>query len=450
VKALAVSHSSKAGDTSAAPAPGKPTPDPKPDLSIVPLIHRGEGWVSFSSKHTKEWPMFATAVDQIDNLPPGVMERLGRDAYFTLNTAGTPGKAKSKVAPGFPRGDRRASGLSHLNAVCADMDTYAAGIDRAEALAEVTRMQERGELPTVSLFMRSGRGLWCVWLLIDHATGKPPACTAGTLRLHKRIEQALIARLRHLGADPQSANPALHMRVPGSINSKSGEEVRYWVPLGADGKGFFYSLPDLAQRFNVGDTAAATQVQPAQPAVKVRRHTAQKPVDWQAVNERRLRNFRKLWSIRGGFDIGHRHNAAFIYATLLAQAGHDHATIVAEVTKLGQTCSPPMTAEEVTHATHRAGGYKHRTRTIVKLLDITPAEAAELEGWKAPAFRPRDFPTHTKDTATARRELMQQLVEQAGGELPPLRKMATLLSDKGHGVSKDTVAKDYKRLGWSG
>src|SRR5947209_4582380 len=112
-------------------------------------------------------------------------------------------------------------------------------------------MRQAGSIPTPSIVVRSGRGVWLLWLLVDDATGLPPRSMFLNLRLYRDIERAVQLRLAPLGADPRATDAVRMTRVPGSIHGGTGLPVRYDVQVGPSEQPLHYTLDYLATAFAI-------------------------------------------------------------------------------------------------------------------------------------------------------------------------------------------------------
>lgn len=131
------------------------------------------------------------------------------------------------------------------------MDYYRLSSNFGEALGKVLTMQERGELPKASIIVKSGRGMWLLYLLHDHRDpSRAPGAFPEKLERYYALQRAIIGRLTPLGADPTAIDPARHIRVPGSFHTGGEEAVEWWIQ-GQGVAAYSYSLEELCQLFGV-------------------------------------------------------------------------------------------------------------------------------------------------------------------------------------------------------
>jgi len=132
-----------------------------------------------------------------------------KDVYLTLNR--------------FFGRTRRSEHLQELNAVWADLDYYKeprwASATPEEVMHEAfTLLDDRGIVRRPHLVYFSGRGIALVWLI----TPLPDT----RLEDWREVQQTLLEVLKPLGSDRQATDPSRVLRLIGSTNSKSGEQVR--------------------------------------------------------------------------------------------------------------------------------------------------------------------------------------------------------------------------------
>jgi len=214
-----------------------------------------------------------------------------------------------------------------------------------------------------------------------------------------------------------------------------------------------YTLDQLAGAFGVEPKLDQTSQRAFAAAALPKGSRKRGPT---GANMRRLRDFGVLRAKRGGFKNGHRNNACLIYALLLRANGADRDAVQASVELLAEECQPPFDRPGMRNAVKSAfartdrGSYQFhqmKDQTIADLLDITSVEAGELEEMPcASRFRVIDLHIIEPLSQERRRELIQRLIEKAGG-VPASRKMVELLAVEGHDISQRQVIRDYKGLG---
>jgi hypothetical protein len=413
-----------------------------PQVDPILAIHRGEdGFVSFSRKtQDGEWQELASVrSDSLSSMFPEFRAELIRDSYYTVNSffrANGPNRKWPKLSAPY----RKTEGLRYLNACYADLDCYKVGLDYVKMAGSVLVAQSQGIIPHVSIFARSGRGVWLFWLLQDPRNpGKPPRAWPEKIALWTSIQRELHDRLVAFGADALDATRVT--RVPGSIHSGTDESVTYaWQP-DATGKAFVYTLDGLAQFLGLTNLADQASV---------------KRKGWRALHSGRLRQFDQLRAMRGGFSEGCRNRGLLLHAIFMLKNGFHDDAIMENARKFGTECHPPLSEQEVWSAVAEAKKAKHRryrvtNQTISDWLQIRPEEAILLESWgPASSFRAKAAPEEKrltrKERMKARRDAIKEIVGQAG-RVPSVREMVTILREQYcESASHVTVEADYRAL----
>jgi hypothetical protein len=421
------------------------------EVTPAPILHlhrHADGYIAFATERDGEdWrPLVSIRAGELETWFPLFREQLLKDSFvginadFRLRSYGDHG-----AAYGYPL--HRTNRLRYVNACYADLDCYKLGLDVGTVIGRVINLQDSGQLPHASMIVRSGRGLWLLWLIHDPKT---PDQSAGAfpdkLDLYARIQQAIIERLLHLGADPAARDATRHIRVPGSLHTAAESTVEWWVQ-GRSETGYTYTLQELAERLRVVGTIRHGR--------EVVAHNPAKRRGWVALNARRLREFNTLRAMRGGFSEGHRNNAAKIYAWLLYCNGLSY-DVPGLTGQFGRECRPPLSKAEIKDAWKYAKQKLRRMKdqTVSDWLNITTAEASLLEKLPpASGFRAANddlappIPRERQQRAIQERRGALQAIIAGIGHVPPVREMARLLGERGFSGNHQTTFTDYKALG---
>jgi P4 family phage/plasmid primase-like protien len=161
-------------------------------------------------------------------------DRPGRALYFCVSTLREDAKRKG-------RGSLRSKlNVHRLGALHIDIDFDKLAIESDNPQAEVMRVLESLACPP-SIVVASGGGVHAYWLLEE-----PLALEAG----HEAPEKLLRELATLVGGDPAVCEVARLMRLPGSTNSKRGDERPCLILKNAsDGR---YSLDELRAMLNAG------------------------------------------------------------------------------------------------------------------------------------------------------------------------------------------------------
>lgn len=426
--------------------------DQTPNLDLVRLFHRAnDGYCSLHREGGGKFDLYSLRGDQLRGAARvfgcAVRKHLDADSLFGVNSYFRAGWWDSPVFNCFDAVLRGKKHLRWLNACFADPDCHAANMDPADVVREVVRLEDAGAIPRASIVSLSGRGVWLFWLLRDPADPTlPQRAWREDVRRYDAVQSGIARRLAHFGSEAKDA--ARVTRVPGSLNTKSGRRVKYWVRRGAGQAPPTYTLADLTVAFPSRPAERTLGPRRGEGAVKP---NPNKQRGYDAMRDFRLRQFDSLWAMRGGFREGTRALAALVYARTLSMHGYESEQLRNAVYALGAECRPPLPHAECDKAvvSVTAAFYPLRDRTISDWLDVTPDESAKLGGW--PPASKHGLPDDDvrggrgeRARARARRKLIRDLV--GGGPAPTVRAMANALSDHGHEASRGTVQNDYEAL----
>lgn len=319
-----------------------------PCCRLLELIHHDSpNVVMFTHKHgvgTKRprWEEFgAVRVNQLRQLfsDPAFLREIEHDSYFTPLAyedrirRSTPSNYRA-VSPLLQFVSRKGENLAAFPAVWADLDFYAKGIRRGDAWGGIVNLVDDGAFPAPSLYVSSGQGLWCYWLLTDPNTGRAPVNTADNFSAWHGCLERLHELTKHLGSDKQGQLCSQVSRIPGTLNTRANARVEWYAKL--DGHGFVqrYSLLQLATELNVHCRDSheawvmANQGRKVEEIVRVRvldaKHAGRKH-GFRSLYLRRFESIRRLAEFRarrGQFvPVGKRRDSAWLYALSLLRSG---------------------------------------------------------------------------------------------------------------------------------
>jgi len=318
----------------------------------------------------------------------------GRDVYFSLNNFFLP--------------QRTSKWTRDIRGLYVDIDYYK--LDRwkayrPEAMLEYIFLEyvEEGRLPKPSYVIFSGTGLQLVYLVnpVDYLNDK-------AFRLWKKLQDYLIQTLRDVGADPACSDPARVFRLAGTYNSKTGRRV-YLVQYLAEP----YSmevladewLPELVPHGKPSATSLQNPTPRRKPSRRSKSQNGSRKTEFspRTLHLARARDLEKLVRLRRGEMDGCREYTLFLYRYLMLFLTHNPQTALQNTHRLNEWFSRPLSRYEVEQATrsaeemwaHQTGqknlsitrknpdayqtvGYFHNNQTIIKHLNITPAEQREL------------------------------------------------------------------------
>jgi hypothetical protein len=429
------------------------------------LIHRGlDGFVSFHRKRNEEWQNLASIpAANIPTMLPQIASELEQDSYFSINGFYRAGWGTGPL--GLPSAYRKEKDARYLNGCFIDLDVH---IDRqpfeiGRLVGMVISAQDRKLFPPASMFCRSGRGLWLLWLLHQGQNLKlPPPAFPEQKRIYIAIQAELIRRVRnelakygfpdYVTVDGAVKDVVRVMRVPGSRNSKvfpgDPQRVQFWPQLNNIGEPYSYTLPTLTDLLDIAIPAFHS----SRRAKLVGGNGDSGKGGWQALWRQRHQDFAALRGMRGTFRKGCRNNAAYVYGIILRGEGLSDTAVADAVMRFGHECTPPLTQAEIQGAIIQSRESRRRVSDpwIAAVLKVTPEEASQIPRWATKEACPTvwfiDLHLSSKERTKLRKKVMLEIVQSLDGRLPSSRQMVRLLQQRGICISHVQVQHDYKRL----
>jgi hypothetical protein len=417
---------------------------------IITLHRHKDGYVSFAVSRDDGddfRPLVSIRAKDLANCFPAFREQLLKDAYVAINADyRVRRQGPEGAAYGYPL--HRIDQLRYLCAAYADIDFYKLGLSWSEALGRVMKLEESGEIPAPSVIVKSGRGLWLLYMLHDpDDVASAPGAFPEKLEMYYRLQRHIVGRLAGVGADACATDAVRHVRVPDSLHTGADEKVNWWLP-GTGASLHSYSLAELSALFGVKPPQRHARERKALENPNRRR-------GWEALNARRLREFNLLREMRGGFLKGCRNSAAVIYSWLLRCNGVSREDGSFALHKLADEFRPRLPVSQIRAATKLAYGptmRRMKDQTISDRLGITPQESARLEKLPPAArypIQPPTLPVRPKEARASRimsrRAALVELVPPAG-HVPPLRELSAKLRALGHDAGLHTVLRDMRYL----
>jgi hypothetical protein len=436
--------------------------------SILSLHRHLDGVVSFARESDEIWlPAFAVRAADLENMFPEIVCELVRDSFMSINAAHRMARG-SRGLRGRP--DHKQKTLRYLCACYCDIDFYRKGLTCDEALAYVRELTEAGKLPAFSALVRSGQGVWLLWLLHDEKNNSQAHVGAYDdrptihLQLHRKINQEIGRRLAPIGADPAAVDAARYIRVPEFFRNDVEEWVRWDWQQHPASTPVSYTLRQLANQLGVYAAISIDSTQPQRTQQAGAKCPARRN-GFDVANRNKLRVFRLMWKLRNGcISKGIRSNAAFILAACLKWNGYSLSETVGEVSEFGQTCSPPLPKGECLSAVKSA--YKPCVRkmsyqTIADRLEINPHEAQIIsvdlhtKFPSAACFGSEEVsPGWRENGKRVTQRLLRRLeihkLIQESAAVPSLRALQRMLRQVGIVVGHVTIMADLKALRMSG
>ena len=280
--------------------------------------------------------------------------------------------------------------VRELCAVAIDMDIYKCEkpFSPTEALQILLGKSLDGTFPLPSLLAKSGRGVYAWWLLQEEESEYPPLADEMNRRIWKKIVNELLKRTADLSSDSNATLLAQWLKCPGTMDTKTGNEVVYYSPgLGGRGSVPYYALNGLLDELGLSIPAPVMTID--YPIITKGRDQREK-TDRSSIAARpyesRMKEIEKLAEHRKGIKVGKRHTTLLYYFSAARAAfgmtkgrreAYDLARAKTEA--FNKTyCRPPQPVKELYKAMPWKRPVKEaRDDTIVRNLEITREEAEE-------------------------------------------------------------------------
>lgn len=259
-----------------------------------------------------------------------------KDFYCSVNSLYAKGKHTSKY-------------VKNLNALIVDLDYYNIPHLKGLTVEQVINLLEMDKnYPTPSLYVDSGQGLYIMWLL------EKTVATNKSKRYWRKIEETLINHFQEFGADNKVKDPARVLRIPGTINSKTGRMVKI-----ISNTNIRYELSDIAEFFWGYDIGAEEEKPKNNKPKKVNNLnqntniTTLKTV--KNLHYTRAIDIENLVKLRQNKPLeGIRENLLFIYRLQLLMANIEPEIALNKALELNNKFIDPLSSEEVINATKSA------------------------------------------------------------------------------------------------
>lgn len=279
------------------------------------------------------------------------------DVYFSINS--------------FWNRKRAEKNIRHLNAFAVDYDFYKIKMYKNLTAEEMYKTYIKPSLPIDPTFViDSGRGLYCIFC-IEHT---PYQCT----EIYKAIYSFMVASQEQFGADAKVSLSTQVIRVPGSLNSKTGRIVT--MIEHTDRR---YKIPELAKIFlPYSKEEVAEYKNKKKNKLEVIKRKTRK-------GERAKSNLRsleadliKLIEIRNeqGIKSGYREVLLYLYWERAQKTKMNEQAISKKILELNSLFVMPLPKKEALTRCRPAQVYKYVTSIskMIKKLDISNDEQKHL------------------------------------------------------------------------
>lgn len=474
---------------------------PALDVDSILTVHPDpSGYIGFGRKPDPDNPpldkngkpkgfehLFSIRADELRSMFPAFVDWLTLDSYYTVNAyyRAAPWKNTTTGMDDVWRGEKH---LSRLNACYSDVDCGrpesdepGADLDWRQAQYEAGVLADRGVIPQPSIMARSGRGIYLLWLLRDEKDPtKPPPAFPERIQLYKACNRKLGEHLRahSLPAD-RIHDAARVLRVPGSVHRKAGRRVEYIIQLDQAGRGFVYTLREMAVFLGIpaaiSELPAATRALAKPPQYRRTKNPGTAPLrskGYQALHALRASDLITIESWRGGFirrgktypdgsTSPGRRRILTMYAGFLRGAKEPAEETIKALQAMAANMKPPYPSdpptddppiENIVQSVYNEKPQRWQTKTLCKYLGVTDEMARELElqtirppavSIEADADRPM-----REEIVEERRKFLRQYIEKYG-RISSARRLANIYEQAGFvGANHETANQDLNAIGF--
>lgn len=262
---------------------------------------------------------------------------------------------------------RRIETIKELTNNFIDLDTYKTGFTKTQILMNLEENYFNKLIPRPSLIIDSGRGLALIWNIekVPHMA----------LPLWKAVQEYLYSQLKEFGADRKALDVTRILRVPGSINSKSGTRVTILEKYE-----YKYTLREIQSEF-LPDLDENRPKKKGRPKKVVYIHRE------RSLYQGRILDLVKLCELRN-YDVkGQREIILFLYRYYLCYFYEDEQKALEDVLELNKEFIQPLSEKELIRATNSAEKvfkskdkqYKYKNETLIELLEMSEYEQTHMK-----------------------------------------------------------------------
>lgn len=262
---------------------------------------------------------------------------------------------------------RRIETIKEIGSLFIDLDTYNTQFTKTQILMNLEENYFNRLIPIPNLIIDSGRGLTLVWS-IEKVPYK-------ALPLWKAVQEYLYSQLKEFGADRKALDVTRILRVPGSINSKSGTRVTILEKYE-----YKYTLREIQSEF-LPDLDENRPKKKGRPKRVVYIHRE------RSLYQGRILDLVKLCELRN-YDVkGQREIILFLYRYYLCYFYEDEQKALEDVLELNKEFIHPLSDKELIRATNSAEKvfkskdkqYKYKNETLIELLEISEYEQIHMK-----------------------------------------------------------------------
>ncbi|MBO1005761.1 replication protein [Pseudogracilibacillus auburnensis] len=330
--------------------------------------HDSDGWITVAKRENGTFRQYHYQPEELAN---ELTKWLGEDVFFSQNT--------------FFKPERSIQNIRQLRSLYIDLDFYLFNYDMSWVIGKLEHDHFGKDVPDPNILIFSGQGLVLIWLL-DPVPYK-------ALPLWQAVQNYFLETLANLGGDPKAADAARIFRIPGSVNSKNGNEVR--AEYRHDHK---YELRQIQYDYlpELNDEVRKSSVKR-----KGRKKKVANLFNTYKLHYARLMDLVKLVELRNYKVTGHRETICFLYRYWLCCYSNDPTEALNQTVSLNLQFTSPLSLKEVERATRSAekawearnneeankiaiekgypgAGYNVSNKKLIEWLDVTDGEQQHL------------------------------------------------------------------------
>ncbi len=319
-------------------------------IEYIDILHgESKGWITKAEiNKSKEFSQWHYHIEDLLN-----QDFDKEDVYISMST--------------FYKPMRRIETIKELTSNYIDLDTYNTKFTKTQILMNLEEDYFNRIIPRPTLILDTGRGLLLIWCI-----ERVPYMA---LPLWKAIQEYFYNQLKEFGADRKALDTTRVLRVPGSINSKSGTRVKI-----LERYDYVYTLREIQREF-LPDLDENRPKKKGRPKKVVYVHRE------RSLYQGRILDLVKLCELRN-YDVkGHREIILFLYRYYLCYFYEDEQKALEDTLELNKEFIQPLGKREVIRATGSAEKvfkskdkqYKYKNETLIDILDISEYEQTHMK-----------------------------------------------------------------------
>ena len=267
--------------------------------------------------------------------------------------------------------------VARLKFLYVDLDVYKSqwkDYSHVQILMQLESDYFGSKIPTPSYVVNSGRGMYLLWRIDEHINAQPR---------WEQVQRYLHSQLIEFGADNAVVtDTARVLRIPGSINSKSGTEVSIMQCNDRT-----YTLYEIMQEYMYDDLLAHKYI-----AKKSRKRNYKKSSKVIFMNtpyslyNARVSDLEQLLLVHRDKESGMRENILFLYRYFTLCICNDKQDSLTATLQLNSRLKHPLNEKEVIKATSSAEKYYDADKSfqisnakLIEFLNINSSEMKDLK-----------------------------------------------------------------------